>query len=111
MNKDTDVFLKHVLESIEHIEDYTRGKSEKEFLKAVETQDAVMRRLAVVGEAAKNIPEALRNKHSSIDWKAIIGLKNVLVHEYFGVDMKIIWQIVKKDMPSLKSEIVKMLKE
>ncbi len=111
MKKDPKVFLKHIRDSIEYINQYTKGKSEQEFLDSFETQDAVMRRLAVIGEAAKTIPVALREKHSKINWKAIIGLKNVLVHEYFGIDLKVIWHIVKDDLPNLKSEILKMLKE
>lgn len=110
MKKDTGVFLKHIMDSIDSIENYTTGKSEQDFVESQETQDAVMRRLAVIGEAAKNIPPELREKHKKIEWKAIIGLKNVLVHEYFGVDIEVIWHIVKEDIPRLKSEISKMLK-
>lgn len=72
-------------------------------------QDAVMRRLAIIGEAAKNIPKHLREEHGGIDWRAIIGLKNVLVHEYFGVDAGVIWRIAKEDIPILKEEVSKML--
>lgn len=111
MNKDTNVFLKHILDSIGYVKEYTKGKSEEEFLGSVETQDAVIRRLSVIGEASKNIHLDLRGKHSQIDWRAIVGLKNVLVHEYFGVDMKVIWQIAKHDIPYLESEILKMLNE
>jgi uncharacterized protein with HEPN domain len=78
-------------------------------MESEETQDAVMKRLAVIGEAAKNLPAAIRERHPEIDWKAIIGLKNVLVHEYFGVDVEVIWHIVEEDIPPLKSEILKML--
>ncbi len=111
MKKDVGVFLKHILDSISSIEDYMKEKSEQDFIEALETQDAVMRRLAVIGEAAKNIPMSLREKHGNIDWKAIIGLKNVLVHEYFGVDISVIWHIIKDDLPKLKLEIEKMLRE
>ena len=111
MKKDPEIFLKHILESIEYINEYMGLKSEQDFLESVETQDAVMRRLAVIGEAAKDIPVHLRERHTGIEWKAIIGLKNVLVHEYFGVDIGVIWHIVKDDLPNLKSEISEMLKE
>ena len=111
MKKDVGVFLRHILDSISSIEDYMKEKSEQDFIEALETQDAVMRRLAVIGEAAKNIPMSLREKHGNIDWKAIIGLKNVLVHEYFGVDISVIWHIIKDDLPKLKLEIEKMLRE
>ncbi len=111
MRKDVDVFLKHILDSIGSIENYIGEKSEQDFIEALETQDAVMRRLAVIGEAAKNIPMSLRKEHENIDWKAIVGLKNILVHEYFGVDISVIWHIIKDDLPKLKLEIEKMLKE
>ena len=111
MKKDPKVFLKHIIDSIENIDNYTKGKSESQFLNSEETQDAVMRRLAVIGEAAKNLPSSLREKNKTVNWKAIIGLKNVIVHEYFGVDMKIIWNIVKKDMPDLKSAVTSILEE
>ena len=111
MKKNVGVFLKHILDSISSIENYMKEKSEQDFIEALETQDAVMRRLAVIGEAAKNIPMSLREKHGNIDWKAIIGLKNVLVHEYFGVDISVIWHIIKDDLPKLKLEIEKMLRE
>ncbi len=107
MKKDSEVFLKHILESIEYINEYVGLKSKQEFLKSIETQDAVMRRLAVIGEAAKDIPVSLREKYTGIEWRAVIGLKNVLVHEYFGVDIEIIWHIIKDDLPNLKSEVSK----
>ena len=110
MKKDVDLFLKHILDSIGSIENYMKEKSEQDFIEAQETKDAVMRRLAVIGEAAKNIPMSLREKNGNIDWKAVIGLKNVLVHEYFGVDISVIWHIIKDDLPKLKLEIEKMLK-
>ena len=111
MKKDHKVFLKHILDSINYINEYTSGKSLQEFLNSIETQDAVMRRLAVIGEAAKNLPIPTRERHKVIDWKAVIGLKNILVHEYFGIDMKVLWNIIKKDLPHLKSEVAKMLKK
>ena len=111
MKKDVGLFLKHILDSMGSIENYMKEKSEQDFSEAQETQDAVMRRLAIIGEAAKNIPMSLREKHGNIDWKAIIGLKNVLVHEYFGVDMSVIWHIIKDDLPKLKIEIEKMVLE
>ena len=111
MKKDRKVFLRHIMDSIESINEYTKGKTEQQFLDSGKTQDAVMHRLAVIGEAAKNLPSALREKYKTIDWKAIIGLKNIIVHEYFGVDLKIIWRIIKNDLPDLKKAVNAMLNE
>ncbi len=110
MKKDTQIFLKHIMGSIEYIEKYTRNETESRFMESPKTQDAVMRRLSIIGEAAKNIPPDIRKDHKNIEWKSIIGLKSILTHEYFGVDMQIVWHIVKRDIPILKREILKMLK-
>lgn len=111
MKKDPKVFVRHILESIANIDGFTKGMTEQQFLESVEKQSAVLMQLAMIGEASKNLPLALREKHKSTNWKAIIGLKNIIVHEYFGVDKGVIWQIIKKDIPSLKSVALKMLEE
>jgi uncharacterized protein with HEPN domain len=103
--------MRHILDSIDSVNQYTKDKSEQQFISSPEVQDAVLMRLSVIGEAAKNLPSSLREKHNSIDWKAVIGLKNIIVHQYFGVDIKIVWNIVKDDLPKLKSEVKEMLKE
>ena len=109
--KDPKIFLEHILESIGEIEKNTKNISEDEFLNLVTIQDAVTRRLEIIGEAVKNLPISFRNKHPKITWKKIAGLRDVLIHEYFGVDIDLIWKIAHKDIPKLKKQIDKIRKE
>lgn len=78
MKKDPKIFLQHILESIAEIEKYTKGISEGKFLKLTQIQDAVIRRLEIIGEAAKNIPEYIKGKHEYVPWKKIAGSRDVL---------------------------------
>jgi len=87
MKKDVGVFVEHVMESIEKIEEYMGGVSKEEFLGDSRTQDAVMRRLEIMGEAVKNIPSEFRDEYPKIPWKQIAGMRDVLIHEYFGVNL------------------------
>ena len=102
MNKDPEIFIKHILESIEEIESHTKGISKPEFLKSTLIQDAAIRRLEIIGEAVRKIPAETKNTAKAIPWKQIAGLRNILIHEYFGVDIKLVWNIIKKDLPTLK---------
>lgn len=103
MNKDPFVFIKHIKESIDWIEDYTKGLSKKDFFNNIQVQDAVIRRLEIIGEAVKNLPEGFKKQNSSIPWEKISGLRNVLIHEYFGIDIKLLWNLLEKDLPVLKN--------
>lgn len=105
MKKDATVFLEHILESIEEIEKTTRRVTKRQFLRTVYVQDAVLRRLEVIGEAAKNVSPAFRVKHPSIPWRRIAGLRDVLIHQYFGVDLELVWEIVRNELPKLKKDI------
>jgi uncharacterized protein with HEPN domain len=107
--KDPEIFLRHILESINEIDRNIKGMSEIKFSKSTTIQDAVMRRLEIIGEAVRNIPDSFRNKHKKTPWKKIAGLRDVLIHEYFGVDIKLVWEIVNKDIPKLKKQIVSLL--
>lgn len=109
MKKDPTVFLKHITECIELIESYTRNLSKDDFLARVEIQDAVVGRLEIIGEAAKNIPDETQNLYPGVAWKQIVTARNILIHEYFGVDLDLVWDIVKNDPPILKAQIKRML--
>ncbi len=111
MKKDFAVFLRHIDESIERIEDFTKGLKRGDFMREVEKQDAVIRRLEVIGEATKNLPKSFRAKHAGVRWDEMARMRDKLIHHYFGVDLKITWQVVKKDLPSLKRNIKKILQE
>lgn len=111
MTKDPKVFLRHILESIEQIEQYSAGKSKEEFLASTQIQDAVMRRLEIIGEASKNLLAELRERYSTIPWNEITGMRDVLIHEYFGVDAELVWRTVEHDLPIFKQHIQKILSE
>ncbi len=105
MKKDPQVYLKHILDSIEAVEEYTKNLSEQDFFDSQEKQDAVIRRLEIIGEAVRNLPEDFREKYPEILWKKIAGMRDKLIHEYFDVDIELVWQVVKKDLMELKQDI------
>ena len=88
MKRNHKIFLKDILESIEKIEQYVKDTTESEFLDDYEKQDAIMKRLEIIGEAVKNIPKKVKAEHPEIPWKQMSGIRDVLIHEYFGVVMK-----------------------
>lgn len=88
MSKDVKVYLDDILESISQIEKYTKKTTQSKFNKNMQLQDAVLRRLEIIGEAVKNIPENFRNLYLEIPWKKIAGMRDILIHEYSGVDLK-----------------------
>lgn len=107
--KDPKIFLNHIIESIGRIEDDISILSKEKFLKSATIQDAVVRRLEIIGEAVRNIPDSFRKEYDEIPWKKIAGLRDVLIHEYFGVDMDLVWKIIKKEIPKLKKQILNIL--
>ena len=109
MKKDPKIFLEHIFESIVEIENHIKGVSENDFMDDIKTQDAVMRRIEIIGEAVKNLPKSIKDKNPKIKWKNIAGTRDILIHEYFGVDKDLVWDIVKKDIPKLKKQISKIL--
>ena len=106
MKRDIRVYIEDVLESIERIEEYTGSMSEDNFYDNVQAQDAVLRRLEVIGEAVKQIPEDFRDKHPSIPWKKIAGMRDVLIHGYFGVNLKRVWKAIREEIPDLRQKLI-----
>ena len=111
MLREYKVYLRDMLEAIEKIENYTDDMSRDDFLENEMVKDAVLRNLEVLGEAAKQIPDNVRDENPDVEWKKIAGLRDILTHVYFGVDMEIIWDIVKNKNPGLKEKISDMLSE
>jgi len=108
MQRDSKVYLDDIREAIKKIETYTRGMSFESFAQKDVVVDAVIRNLAVIGEAAKNLPQELKKDYGEIEWKKIVGLRDILVHAYFGINKKIIWDIIEKKVPELKKFLEKL---
>lgn len=111
MKKDPKIFLKHILECITDIEDYTNDISYKQFYSDRKTQDAVVRRIAIIGEAANNVSKTIQKDYPDIEWRKIIDMRNFVIHEYFGVDLELVWGVAGKKIEKLKKQISKILKE
>jgi uncharacterized protein with HEPN domain len=105
MQKDIVIYLDDIIFSIALIERYIEGISQESFEESYDTQDKVMRRLEIIAEAAKRLPEEIRSQHSDIPWKSIIGLRNIIVHNYDNVNLQEVWQIVKYHLPETKKQI------
>ncbi|MEM2939902.1 MAG: DUF86 domain-containing protein [Candidatus Bathyarchaeia archaeon] len=102
-------YFQDIIDSINDIEDFTKNMSFEDFARDKKTINAVIRSLEVIGEATKNIPKSIRDKHPSIPWRKMAGMRDKMIHEYFGVDVKILWKTIKKDIPPLKPLIKSVL--
>ena len=100
-----------ILEAIKRIEAYTKGWTFQRFLKNTEKQDAVVRNLEIIGEAAKQIPEDFRKKYPGIEWKKMAGLRDVLIHNYMGVDLDEIQKIISARLPRLRAALKAILRD
>ncbi|MFZ3131635.1 MAG: DUF86 domain-containing protein [Desulfosporosinus sp.] len=112
MNKRNYImYLEDIIDSMERIEEYARQLSYEDFAKNKLVMDAVIRNLEVIGEASRNVPEKIMNFYPDIAWKSMMGLRNILIHEYFGVDSEIVWEIIKSDLPKTKPLILLVLRD
>ncbi len=113
MSRDPQVFLQHIRDSIQDIETYTKAVTLESFLEYTnkEKQDAVVRRIEIIGEATRHIPEDFKKEHPEIAWIEIANMRNKLIHEYFGVDLELVWEVAKTDIPRLKKHVEEFLKK
>jgi len=102
-------YLKDIIDSIEDTKSFTENMTFEDFAKDRKTINAVIRSIEVIGEAAKKIPKSIRDRYPSIPWKKIAGMRNKMIHEYFGVDIEILWKTIKGDVPPLKPLIQEIL--
>jgi len=111
MNRDIRLYIHDILESIQAIEEYVQPTTEEDFYGNRQVQDAVLRRLEIIGEAVKKLDENFRNRYPEIPWKKVAGLRDVLIHEYFGVSLKRVWRVIKIDLVDLKLQISRIWEE
>ena len=104
--RDFTHFIDDIIESIHLIEVYKKGLSEEEFNTNTLKQDAIIRRIEIIGEAVKNLPPEITSFHREIPWKKIAGLRDVAIHHYFGIIPKRLWQIITNDLPVFKEQIL-----
>jgi uncharacterized protein with HEPN domain len=106
--KDDRMFLHHILDAVSRVEGFTVG-GPADFTESPMVQDAVLRNLEVIGEAVKNLSAGLRETHPEVPWSRIAGLRDVLIHQYFGVDLDAVWNVVENRLPELKRAVTAIL--
>jgi uncharacterized protein with HEPN domain len=117
MRKDPIVIIGDIIESIDAICSHIKGLNKRDFLsldnipETIKTQDAVIRRIGVIGEAAKNIPASIMKKYSDVEWKKIIGMRDRLVHKYYEIDLNLTWEVITKDIKVLKKQMLEIKKD
>jgi len=103
--------LLHILDSIKNIEDFTNGVNYETYVNDFKLRLAIVKLLEIIGEASNGLTEDLQNKFTDIEWSILKGIRNILVHEYFGIDYDIIWDTIKNNIPELKEKINKTINE
>ena len=106
MKRNIKLYLQDIWESTLAIEEYTQNLAEDEFYSNRQVQDAIIRRLEIIGEAVKNVDDDFRNKYTQIPWKKIAGMRDIIAHEYFGVKLERVWDVVRKDLPDIKQQML-----
>jgi len=111
VKKDNHVYLKHILDAIYRIEEYTKEVKYKDFMDKNLIQAGVMREIEIMGEATKRLTQEFKEKYPDIPWKKMAGTRDKLIHDYFGVDIDAVWHTVKQDIPALRVKVRKIIKE
>lgn len=106
MKRNIKLYLQDIWESTLAIEEYAQNLAEEEFYSNRQVQDAIIRRLEIIGEAVKNIDDDFRNKYPQIPWKKIAGMRDIIAYEYFGVKLERVWDVVRKDLPHIKQQML-----
>jgi uncharacterized protein with HEPN domain len=106
--RDPELLLEDMLTAVRKIERYTAGMDQEEFRRDEKTLDAVVRNLEVLGEAARQLPDEFLARSPEVPWRQIAGLRNRVIHEYFGLDIDLIWEVVLHDLPQLRTELERL---
>lgn len=108
MPRDADVYLADILEAIERIQGYVSGLNYEAFAEDGKTLDAVLHNLEIIGEAAKRVPDAFKERAPSVEWRKIAGMRDLIAHAYFSIDPEIVWDVVTGKLPALAVEVKRL---
>ena len=111
MKRDPRLYLDDIIEAIKKIDEYRECLTFQDFSKDNKTVDAVIRNFEIIGEAAKRIPSGIKEMYPQVPWKQMAGTRDKLTHEYFGVNLKVLWKAMNEDIPALKPKIEEMLRK
>jgi len=106
--RDPDLLIEDMLASIRKIERYTSGMDQELFQQDEKTVDAVVRNLEILGEATRQLPDDFTARHEDVPWRQIAGLRNRIVHDYFGLDLELIWEVIRRDLPQFQARLEKL---
>ncbi|MEK6914322.1 MAG: DUF86 domain-containing protein [Nanoarchaeota archaeon] len=108
MKRNENIFLKDILESISNIENFSRELTKKDFINSIEKQSATIRQIEIIGEAVKNISDLIKEKNSAVEWKKIAGMRDIIINQYFNINVEIIGDVIVNKSPKLKLEVQKI---
>ena len=108
MKRDLILFFNDILESINSIEKFSKNMDKKKLISSRLKQSAIIREIEIIGEAVKNIPNSFREKYQDVPWNKISGMRDIIIHGYFRIDLDAVWNVIKKDLPILKTKIQKI---
>jgi len=105
VSREEDLYLKDILHACDKVLRYSRGLSRDQVFEDEKTYDAILRNLEIIGEAVKRLSPGFRQRHSQIEWRKIAGLRDIVIHEYFGLDIQILWDVISNKIPEFRAQI------